>query len=70
MEQLILLLIPLPLVVFWLWMFSAMTKNDNLPQCFITFTNGRNPSFDWTVAFIFLSIFAAILYYLNVYRNR
>ncbi len=70
MEQLILILIPLPLVVFWLWMFSDMTKNDNLPQCFITFTNGRNSSFDWTFAFIFLSVFAAIFYYVTEYRKR
>jgi hypothetical protein len=70
MEQLILLLIPLSSLAFWAWMFSDMTKNDNLPQCFLTFTNGRNPSFDWTVAFIFLSIFTAIIYYVTVYRNR
>lgn len=70
MEQLILALIPLSLVVFWLWMFSAMTKNGNLPQCFLTFTNGRNSSFDWTVAFIFLSIFTAIFYYVTVYSKK
>jgi hypothetical protein len=70
MVQLILLLLPLPLLAFWAWMFSDMTKNDNLPQCFLTFTNGRNPSFDWTVAFIFLNVFTAIFYYVTVYKNR
>lgn len=70
MAQIILILIPLPLVVFWLWMFSDMTKNGNLPQCFITFSNGKNSGFDWTVAFIFLSIFTAIVYYVNVHRNK
>ncbi len=70
MEQLILILIPLSLLAFWAWMFSDMTKNDNLPHCFITFTNGRNPSFDWTIAFIFLNIFAAIFYYVTEYRKR
>jgi hypothetical protein len=39
MEQLILLLMPLPLLAFWAWMFSDMTKNDSLALCFITFTN-------------------------------
>lgn len=70
MEQLILILLPLPFLAFWAWMFSDMTKNNNLPQCFITFTNGINSSIDWLVAFIFLNIFTAILYYFNVYRDR
>jgi len=70
MAQLILILLPLSLLAFWAWMFSDMTKNANLPQCFITFTNGRNPSFDWTIGFVFLSVFAAIFYYVTVYKNR
>jgi hypothetical protein len=70
MTQLILALLPLPLVVFWLWMFSDMTKNGNLPSCFITLTNGRNPGFDWTMAFVFLNVFTAFIYYVTVYRNR
>jgi cbb3-type cytochrome oxidase subunit 3 len=68
--ELILILLPLSLLAFWAWMFSDMTKNDNLPQCFITFTNGRNPNFDWTVTFIFLNVFAAIVYYATVYKNK
>lgn len=70
MPQLILALIPLAPAVFWLWMFSDMSKNGNLPPCFITVTNGRNAAFDWTVAFIFLNVFTAIVYYVTVYRNR
>jgi len=70
MTQLILALLPLPLVVFWLWMFSDMTKNGNLPPCFITVTNGRNPGVDWTMAFVFLNVFTACIYYITVYRNR
>lgn len=70
MVQLILALLPLPLVVFWLWMFSDMAKNGNLPQCFMTLTNGRNPGVDWAVAFLFLSIFTAFFYYVMVYRER
>ncbi len=71
MEQLILVLIPLPLVAFWVWMFWDMTNNRDLP--------GNSPAgltwppsskYDWTVAFVFLNIFAAGLYYFNEYRNR
>ena len=69
MVQVILTLLPLPLFVFWAWMFSDMTKNDHLPNCFVTFTGGRDPNFDWTVSFVFLNIFAAIFYYSNVYRR-
>lgn len=68
--QVILVLLPFVLLLFWAWMFSAMTKNDNLPPCFITFTNGKNPGFDWTVTFIFLNVFTAMVYYVTVYRNR
>jgi hypothetical protein len=68
--SLIIAILPIIPILFWLWMFSDMTKNDNLPHCFITFTRGSNATFDWWVAFIFLSVFTAIVYYFNVYRNR
>lgn len=68
--HLIVFIVPLVPLMFWLWMLWDMTKNDNLPQCFITFTNGRNPRFDWTFAFVFLSVFAAIFYYVLEYRKR
>ena len=70
MAQVLLLLIPLLLFIFWAWMFSDMIKNENLPSCFISFTGGRDARFDWTVAFVFLNIFAAIFYYTNEYRTR
>ncbi len=70
MEQLILTLIPFLLLIFWAWMFSDMLKNENLLPCFITFTNGNDPRFDWTVVFIFLNFFAAMFYYVNEYSNR
>jgi hypothetical protein len=70
MDRLILTLIPLPFGIFWAWMFSDMMKNDNLPQCYITFTSGSDSKRDWTLAFIFLNIFTAILYYSTVYGNR
>lgn len=70
MAQLVVTLLPLSLLAFWAWMFADMAKNENLPPCFVTFTNGRDPRFDWNVAFVFLSIFAAIYYYVNEYRDR
>jgi hypothetical protein len=66
----IMILIPLLLVFFWFYMFWNMTNNDNLPQCYITVTNGTNPKFDWTAAFIILSIVTAGYYYFTEYRNR
>jgi hypothetical protein len=70
MGQLIVTLISLPLIAFWLWMFWHMANRETLPQCFITFTSGSNSRFDWTVAFVFLSILTAIVYYSWVYRNK
>jgi hypothetical protein len=61
LTHLIPLLIILPLLVFWAWMFSDMLSNDRLP--------GEVRS-QWTVAFILLSVFAAVLYYANIYRDR
>jgi low temperature requirement protein LtrA len=55
------LAIILPLIAFWLWMFRDMLNNRYLLD------NERNT---WTVLFIFLNVFAALLYYVNVYRNR
>jgi hypothetical protein len=42
-------------------MFVEMIRNDNIDS------TAKNY---WTVAFIFLSLFAAGLYYLNIYRRR
>ena len=55
------LLLAVPVIAFWLWMFSDMMKNDRLPS-------GERDT--WTLAFIFLSIFTAAYYYVYVYRNR
>ncbi len=67
----LLIILPLPLLVFYLWMFWDMTNNDNLPG------NSTAPlrwppssKFEWTLAFIFLNVFAAVLYYVNEYRRR
>ena len=58
---LLIIILPLPLLVFWGWMFREMINNDNLP-------NGTKNY--WTLLFIFLNIFAAMLYYVNVYKDR
>lgn len=54
-------LFSLIVISFWLWMFIAMIQNDELDP---------NAKTYWTLGFIFLSIVAAGLYYLNVYRQR
>jgi heme A synthase len=54
-------LFSLTVISFWLWMFVEMIRNDDMDP------TAKNY---WTVAFILLSIFAAGLYYLNIYRRR
>ena len=71
MVQLIPLIIILPLLAFYLWMFRDMAENDNLPS------NSSPPltwpptsKYGWTVAFIFLNVFAALMYYSLEYRKN
>ncbi len=59
--QLILTIGVLALLVFWAWMFWDMTNNNRIPS-------GERSN--WTLAFVFLSIFAAMYYYVYEYRNR
>lgn len=61
LQQLTITLIPVLLLIFWIWMFSDMTKNDEIPS---------NLRQQWFLAFIFLNFFAAILYYFTVYRHK
>ncbi len=58
---LLIIILPMPLLVFWAWMFREMINNDNLPN------DTKNY---WTLFFIFLNIFAAMFYYVNVYKDR
>ena len=48
------LLITVPLIVFWVWMFQDMMSNANLPN------EIKN---NWTIAFLFANVFAASYYY-------
>jgi hypothetical protein len=65
------LIIPFLLITFWLWMFSDMLQNDDIPST-------RPAGFHWppvaknhwTVYFMLLNIFTAGYYYCTVYRNR
>lgn len=59
--QLISLLIILPLLIFWFVMFRHMLQNDTLPNVAKDY---------WTVAFVLLSIAAAVYYYATVYERR
>ncbi len=59
--QLIPVILLLPLLAFWAWMFRDMLNNDSLPS---SAKNG------WTFAFILLNIFAAVIYYFQQYRDR
>ena len=55
------LLVVLPLIVFWGWMFKDMLNNDDLLMIYRPY---------WFMAFILLNIPAAVFYYITVYRNR
>jgi hypothetical protein len=55
------IIIVLPLLGFWIWMFRDMTNNDYLTA---------NSKSTWALAFLFFNFFAAGLYYFMVYRNK
>ncbi len=59
--QLLPLLLIIPVIIFWIWMFRDMLKNGNLSD---------TAKSTWTVAFIFLNAFAAVFYYVYEYRSR
>jgi hypothetical protein len=65
LSPLIPLIVIIPLIAFWLWMFDDMLKYDSLPGLV---TNDAR--LDWTIAFIIFNVFAAVVYYALVYRQR
>jgi hypothetical protein len=65
LSPLISLIVIIPLIAFWLWMFDDMLKTDRLPGLL---TNDAR--LDWMVAFILFNVFAAVVYYALVYRQR
>ena len=65
------LMIVLPLLVFWLWMFRDMTKNDALSgNSAAPLTWPPSSKNDWLIWFIVLNVFAAAFYYVFEYRKR
>ncbi len=71
MDPLISMILVLPLIVFWLWMFWDMANNDDLPSnSNAPLTWPPSTKFGWTVAFIFMNVVAAGFYYFYEYRNR
>ncbi len=65
LSPLITLIVILPLIAFWLWMFNDMLQNNRLPSLF---TN--DAKFDWMIAFILFNVFVAVVYYTVVYRQQ
>jgi hypothetical protein len=61
LQGLIIILVILPFLAFWAWMFTEMRANRDLPD---------NVKSNWSIAFIIFNIFAAVLYYNLVHRNR
>ena len=55
------LVLILPLIIFWIWMFRDMLNNNDLSD---------TAKSNWTVAFIVLNVFAAVFYYVYEYRSR
>lgn len=70
MERFFISLLPIPMLIFWLWMFYHMMSYEKLPTCFITVTRDRNPKYDWTLIFFFFNFAAAVFYFLTVYRSK
>jgi hypothetical protein len=69
MVQFIGFIIALTLLAFWLWMYLDMAKNESLPPCFISISNGLNAKSDWAAAFLILNVFSAGYYYFTEYAK-
>ena len=71
MEQLIPIIIMLPLIGFWFWMLWDMTNNDRLPSNSTpTLTWPPTSKLGWMLIFVVLNVFGAAFYYVEVYRNK
>ena len=60
MNPLISFTVLLPLLVFYFWMFWDMSNNTALSS---------SAKYNWTMAFIFLNVFAAVFYFTE-HKNR
>ncbi len=71
MGPLISMLVILPFIIFWFWMFWDMTNNDRLPSnSNVPLTWPPSSKYGWTLMFILMNVFAACFYYFYEYRNR
>lgn len=61
MQALLIMMFILPLLAFWVWMFTDMRGNRDLPDTVKS---------NWVRMFILLNVFGASLYFVNVYRER
>lgn len=59
--QMLPLLLALPLIAFWMWMFREMANNPEL-------TRGEKNT--WLLWFVLANVIAAMVYYAYIYRNR
>jgi hypothetical protein len=65
LDPLISLIFIVPLIAFWAWMLNDMLQNNRLPSLLTA-----DARLDWMVAFIVFNVFAAVVYYALVYRQR
>ncbi len=61
MDPLDSLVIIIPLIACWAWMFWAMANNRDLPA---------NSKYYWALAFLIGNVFAAVYYYAVEYRHQ
>jgi hypothetical protein len=65
------LLITLPLLAFWMWMFREMANNDTIPTSSNVIVAWPPATKNhWLFVFVILNVFGALYYYLTVYRKQ
>jgi len=68
--MLIPVIIVLPLLAFWLWMFWDMTNNQDLPNDpALQLRWPPATKLEWTLVFVILNVVAAGYYYFTEYKN-
>ena len=65
------LLIALPFLIFWGWMFTDMANNDDIPTSnYAIIAWPPATKNHWLFVFVILNFFGAIYYYFTVYQKR
>jgi len=71
MNQSVLLLIPLAVIVFWLWMFYHMLHNDDIPSVARpTFAWPPEAKNQWLPFFIVLNVITALYYFFTEFARK